>query len=535
VLLTAPLCVSALLLYRWSGSLTLAVSGLNTYSGALIATLTYYNGGAGSLVAIWHLLLPMAAMATVGIAPALCWALFGMAVNGAFWLAAGLGPSPRNVFIPELIPFAATVSNVGLAAIAAAMGMVHERAKTDAVETLASANRWLDDARRHAERAGRAKSHFLANVSHELRTPLTAILGFAELVAERWRARPDSPLLESVHTVRHSARQLLEVINDLLDLAKVEAGSLGIESLEFELGPLLADVLAPLRAGAAAKGLALEATLDTPLPERARGDPTRIRQVLANLASNALKFTERGRIALTAGVVDAAERHLRIAVSDTGCGIAAEHLPDLFTPFHQVDASATRVHGGRGLGLALCRQLAELMGGSMQVTSEPGVGSSFTLELPLREASGTLAALPEPEGADAEPRALRARLLLAEDGPDNRRLIGHVLREAGAEVETAEDGQRALELGLAALEGGQTYDVILMDLEMPVLDGVGATRALRDAGYTAAILALTAHSLSDERERCLAAGFTDLASKPIDASVLLGQIAALCEKPAREG
>jgi signal transduction histidine kinase/DNA-binding response OmpR family regulator len=535
VLLTAPLCIGVLLLYRWSGSLTLAVSGLRVYGCGLVTLLTWYNGGAGSIVAVWHLMLPMAAMATVGIAPALCWALVGLSVNVGFWLAASLGVSLRNAILPEMVPFAATVSNVGLAAIVTAMGLVHERAKTEAVDTLASANRWLEDARRDAERAGRAKSHFLANVSHELRTPLTAILGFAELVAERWRARADSPLLESLRTIRRSGRQLLDVINDLLDLAKIEAGSLGIESIELELGPLLADALAPLRAGASEKGLALEVALDTPLPERALGDPTRIRQVLANLASNALKFTERGRIAVTAGVVGGAERRLRIAVSDTGCGIPAEHLPNLFTPFHQVDASATREHGGRGLGLALCRRLAELMGGAMQVTSEPGVGSTFTLELPLRELPGTrtIAALPEPGRAATGAGALRARVLLAEDGADNRRLIGHVLREAGAEVETADDGQRAVELGVAALERGQAYDVILMDLEMPVLDGVGATRALREAGYTAPIVALTAHSLTDERERCLAAGFTDLASKPINRSVLLGQIAALCEKPHR--
>ena len=535
VLLTAPVSLSVLLLYRWTGSLALAAAGINLYATALITALTYFNGGAGSFVAVWHVLVPMGAMAALGVRAGVLWTLGAIAVNGAFWLASRYGLSPRDVFLPAMLPFAATVSNMGLAAVATGMGLIHERAKSDAVETLASANHWLQDARQHAERAGRAKSHFLANISHELRTPLTAILGFADLLGERWRDRgSESALLGSLHAVRRNSQQLLDVINDLLDLAKIESGGLRIESIAFELAPLLTSVLAPLQQRAEAKGLAFAALLDTPLPASLEGDPTRTRQVLANLCSNALKFTERGGIVVTVGEIErAGQAWLRIGVEDTGCGIAAEHLPHLFTPFHQIDESAARQHGGQGLGLALCRQLAERMGGAMYVESSLGEGSCFVLELPLRgvPGSGTLRALLEAPSAGRPGHVpLRARLLLAEDGSDNQRLIAGVLRRAGATVEIAEDGQCAVDLALSALARGAPYDLILMDMEMPVLDGASAARALRDAGYSAPILALTAHSLADERENCLAAGCSDIAAKPIDWPSLFDQIGALCSK-----
>jgi signal transduction histidine kinase/DNA-binding response OmpR family regulator len=536
VLLMAPVSLSVLLLYRFTGSLSLAAAGINLYAIALIATLSYFNGGAGSPIAVWHVLVAMGAMGALGVRAGVLWTLVTIAVNGAFWVASRIGMSPRDVFLPEMAGFAATVSNMGLAAVTAGMGMIHERAKSDAVATLASANHGLSDARQRAERAGRAKSHFLANVSHELRTPLTAILGFADLLGEHWRDRgDDSALLGSLHAVRRNSQQLLDVINDLLDLAKIESGSLRIESIPFELGPLLASVLAPQHERARAKGLAFAALLDTPLPACIEGDPTRVRQVLVNLLGNALKFTERGGIVVTAGRVEGTSQPwLRISVEDTGCGIAAGHLPHLFTPFHRIDESAARPHGGQGLGLALCRQLAERMGGAIEVASTRGRGSCFALELPLRPVPGcdTLRALPETPRVESssEPR-LRARLLLAEDGSDNQRLIASVLRRAGAAVEIADNGRRAVDLALSALASGAPYDVILMDMEMPVLDGASAARTLRDAGYGGAILALTAHSVAEKRAHCLAAGCDDVAAKPIDWPSLFDQIGALCAKP----
>ena len=536
ILFTGVLLCIVPFLYRWSGSLLVAGSGIYVYATVLVATVTWDNGGAGSALAAWHVLIPMGAMPVVGIPATVFWGSVAVLVNGAFWVLTSSGHAPPNLFRPEMLAFAATMSNMGLAAVATGMGLIHERAKTDAVSTLASANRWLLDARKHAERAGRAKSHFLANISHELRTPLTAILGFADLLIERWRGRGvDMALQESLRTIRRSGHHLLEVINDLLDLAKIESGSLGIESIDFDPAQLIAQVVRPLRRRAEEKGLALATRLDTPLPGRIQGDPTRVTQILLNLVGNAIKFTQEGRVAVVASAIERENGGwLRIDIQDTGCGIAAEHLPSLFTPFHQVDDSATREHGGSGLGLALCRQLADLMGGRMEVTSTLGVGSVFALELPLRavSGSGSVRALPDQRPVQRGPRPpLELRLLLAEDGPDNRRLIARVLREAGADVDIVENGQLAVEQALAALGRGEPHDLILMDMEMPVLDGAGAARALRDAGFENPIVALTAHSPADERKRCLAAGFNEIATKPIDWTLLLELIAQLCAKP----
>jgi signal transduction histidine kinase/DNA-binding response OmpR family regulator len=536
VLLAIPLSALLPIVYRWSGSLLLAASGIYAYATAVITGLTYYNGGTGAAVAAWHVLVPMSAMAVLGMRAATFWVLVSFAVNASFWVSTLLGVSPRNYVGPDVEAFAVTMSNVGLSLLAAVSGLVHERAKVDAVDTLASANRWLQDARQHAERAGRAKSTFLANISHELRTPLTAILGFADLLIAR--ARESEPLrrsAEALLTIRRSGQQLLETINDLLDLAKIESGSLGIESIVFDPAQLLVDTLEPLRPRAQAKSLTLAVELETPIPRHVSGDPTRLAQVLVNLVGNAIKFTEQGevRVAVRAEPRGTGDR-LIFSVSDTGCGIPAEHLPRLFTPFHQIDDSATREHGGSGLGLALCRRLMHLLGGEIEVASTLGQGSRFAIQLPLRAAPGSSqhTQLPEPSHGNARARrSLDVRLLLAEDGPDNQRLIARVLRDAGARVDIVDNGQLAVEHVLGAMARGTAPDVVLMDMEMPVLDGLRATATLRHAGYDGPILALTAHSLADERARCLAAGCDDIATKPIDWPLLLAQIARLADKP----
>jgi len=537
VLAAIPLSALLPIVYRWSGSLMLAASGIYAYATAVIAGLTYYQGGTGAAVAAWHVLLPMSAMAILGVRAATFWVLVSLAVNASFWVMTLMGVALQNYVDPGVQSFAVTMSNVGLSLLAVVSGLVHERAKVDAVDTLASANRWLQEARQHAERAGRAKSTFLANISHELRTPLTAILGFADLLVARAR---DSDALrgsaEALLTIRRSGQQLLETINDLLDLAKIESGSLRIESIVFDPGQLVVDMLEPLRQRAQAKGLDFSAQLDTPLPRNISGDPTRLAQVLVNLCGNAIKFTERGAVRVAVGVEsDAGQDWLRISVTDTGCGISPEHLPRLFTPFHQVDDSATRQHGGSGLGLALCRRLVHLLGGEIGVSSTPGAGSCFALRLPLRAAPGSAerSELPAPgRETSRSRRSLDVRLLLAEDGPDNQRLITRVLRDAGARVDVVDNGQLAVEHVLGALARGSPPDLVLMDMEMPVLDGLQATAALRHSGFDGPILALTAHSLADERARCLAAGCDDIATKPIDWPALLAQIARLTDKPA---
>jgi len=538
VLLTIPFSLGALLVYRWSGSLPFAVGSLLGYALFLVTTVVWYTGGSGAPATCWHVLISMTAMATLGLRAGGFGTPVVLAVNTWFSVASSLGVGPADMSLPAMREFAATVSNTGLVAVATGMGMIHERAKSDAVETLAAANRWLEDARQKAERANRAKSHFLANVSHELRVPLTAILGFAELLADRWRDRSsESSLRESLATIRRSGSHLQAVITDLLDLTRIESGTLAVEATPFDPAEQIARALEPVRALAAEKGLEFEAVLATPLPGRIEGDAVRLGQVLEKLCGNAIKFTEAGRIRVTATALwRSAGAWLRIAVEDTGCGIAAEHLPSLFTPFHQVDDSIERRHGGSGLGLALCRRLVELMGGTIQVASTLGAGSQFAFEVPLRSTPGcgSVERLPDLRSAldPAHPR-LRARILLAAGRVDDRRLIGRILRDVGGDVDIAQSGRRAIDAARVALGLGEPHDLILLDLEIPDVDGPAAARALRDAGVTAPILALTSHGHAEQRERCLAAGYSDLVRKPIDWRSFLDQVSALSGKSDR--
>jgi CheY-like chemotaxis protein len=323
-------------------------------------------------------------------------------------------------------------------------------------------------------------------------------------------------VLESLHRIQSGGRRLLALIDDLLDLAKIEAGSLHIEALELDPARLIAAAVEPLRASAQAKGV--EFQLGGDLPATIVGDRLRIGQIVTNLCDNAIKFTSQGRVWVTGSVrADGDQAWLQISVADTGCGIAPEHLPTLFTAFQQLDSSLQRERGGSGLGLALCRGLAQRMGGSIQVTSHPGVGSCFVLELPLRTSAAP--------GTDptAEPRG--RRLLLVEGRGDDPCPIAHGLRAAGASVDVVENGPLAVERALAG-----DYDAVLIDVEQPLLADLAATRALRDLGCRAPVLALTAHHSAEEREHCLAEGCDEVATKPVDWPSLFAQIAALCDR-----
>ena len=422
----------------------------------------------------------------------------------------------------------------------------------------------LREAKSEAEASNRAKSEFLANMSHELRTPLTAILGFADLIAETAgpvrSAAADRPageatrggILSHVRTIRRNGEHLLRLINDVLDLAKVEAGKLAVDRVPFPVRHLTEELADLMRPKAEAQGLTLSVKLAPTLADRAAlGDPTRLRQVLLNLLGNAVKFTDAGGVELTVRPADgpAAGRRgptpwLEFAVTDTGCGIAADQLERLFAPFEQADASTTRKYGGTGLGLSISRRLAERMGGSLTAESEPGAGATFRLRVPAPPApvapfsgpliaeapAGPLAreprrvAPPEPPPAPPPKPLVGRRVLLAEDIEDSRRLITFLLRKAGAEVEAVGDGRAAVDRvwpprgavdGRAAgpSEGG--FDVILMDMQMPVLDGYDAARELRDRGYDGPIVALTAHAMDGDAAACLAAGCDAYAAKPI--------------------
>jgi PAS domain S-box-containing protein len=378
--------------------------------------------------------------------------------------------------------------------------------------------RRLAQARDAAEAASRAKSAFLANTSHELRTPLNAIVNASELALEA----PAPQARRYVQQVAESARSLSGIISDILDLSKIEAGKLLVESRPFDLGELMRAVERSHALQARAAGLDLGVELAPELQGTlVRGDATRVRQILGNFVGNALKFTPSGEVRLQGSRTPAGR--VRLVVSDTGPGIAPQAVQRLFQRFSQADESITRRHGGTGLGLAICRELAHLMQGEVGVDSEPGRGSRFWVELPLPEV-GRADPLPPPAGAADPPAATLqgARVLVVEDNPVNMMIAVAMLQRWGAAVEQATDGLQALQAVQRAADAGSPFDAVLMDVQMPVMSGHEAARALRDveAGAHVPIIALTAAALVTEREQALAAGMDDFLTKPIDAERL---------------
>ena len=386
-----------------------------------------------------------------------------------------------------------------------------------------------------AELATRAKSQFLAHMSHEIRTPMTAILGYAELLTER--QVDHTTQAHHVAVIKRSGEQLLELINDILDLSKIEAGKLQIEPIRCSPGELVAEVVSFLQIRAAEKQVSLQTELAGPLPATVLTDPLRLRQVLINLLGNAIKFTDHGEIRLTVRLTsDGGPPRLRCDVTDTGIGMNAAQVGQLFQPFTQVDGSAVRKFVGTGLGLCISRHLAEALGGDIQVSSQPSQGSTFTLTIdpgPLDGIpmlpEGVSAVLPPPPCAvptAAGPSTLHGRILLAEDSEDNQRLLALLLRRAGADVTAVENGQQAVAAAWTAHQAGQPFDVILMNMSMPVQNGFEATRQLRQRGYTAPIVALTAYAMAEDCQKCLAAGCNGYVIKPIDRQRLLATVAS---------
>jgi signal transduction histidine kinase/ActR/RegA family two-component response regulator len=387
----------------------------------------------------------------------------------------------------------------------------------------------LQAEKERADAANLAKSEFLANMSHEIRTPMTAILGYADLLRERLTDPKDH---ETIDTIRRNGDYLLTIINDILDLSKIESGRLDVECIPCSPRQLAGDVVATVRERAEQKHLSLSLEFDGPIPQQVDSDPFRLRQVLINLVGNAIKFTSAGGVRLVVRFVRPTE--LQFDVIDTGIGMMADQVERIFQPFTQADASMTRRYGGTGLGLAISRRLVDRLGGHLWVESELGKGSIFRLAIRVANPRGLTAiecpaAIIQPASqspaSQADETKLSCRVLLADDGPDNRRLLEYFLRHAGAEVAIADNGQAAMELALAAERDGRPFAVILMDMQMPVLDGYGATEMLRSLGYTRPIIALTAHAMISDREKCLKAGCTDYAAKPFDRAGLLTQIA----------
>lgn len=401
--------------------------------------------------------------------------------------------------------------------------------------------------RREAEAANQSKSAFLANMSHEIRTPMTAILGYTELLELEAKTHQMPELfLDSLDTIKRNGGHLMELINDILDLSKIEAGKLDIESITCSPQKIVEEVMELVQVRAEAKGLKLEASYKFPLPVKINSDPTRIRQILINLIGNAIKFTEVGTIRLETELLESAgeEPRIQFSVIDQGIGMTESQLSNLFRPFTQADSSTTRKYGGTGLGLTICKRLAEMLGGDIFVTSEHNKGSKFSAAIRTGSLEGVeliqeLQQLNEQKKQEQEetqcafPRfnesTLQGRkILLAEDGPDNQKLIAFILKKAGAEVTVAENGEIARQKAVEAMETGIHYDVILMDMQMPILDGYEATRKIREHGYPGPIISLTANAMEGDREKCIDAGCNDHLTKPIERNNLIGTVATIC-------
>ena len=393
----------------------------------------------------------------------------------------------------------------------------------------------LRRATRAADQASRAKSEFLANMSHEIRTPITAIMGFADVLLVQ---NQNLEYLESVQTIKRNAQYLVEIINDILDVSKIEANKLDIEIKPCSPQQIVNDVHSLVLVRAQEKGIALSVNYDGPIPTLIESDETRVRQILINLVGNAIKFTDEGSVDLRVRLLqDADQPLLQFEVEDTGIGIAEEQLPRLFQPFSQADGSVARRFGGSGLGLVISKRLAEMLGGEISVSSELGVGSTFQATV----ATGALTNVPlveakvlDKEGeADSSkeqaPIKLDCRVLVADDHRDIRQLIRRIVEDAGGEVTTANDGRTAISLIQREERAGAGFDVVLMDMQMPLLDGYHVVSRLRADGYCRPIIALTASAMKGDREKCLQAGCDDYMAKPVNGRHLLELIDHYCK------
>ena len=470
---------------------------------------------ASTVTKIWH-----RAAAAVAMAVAIC-GMHYTAMAGTVLIAEPVASHDGDLVSKTLLAALVTVGVAALILIGLVMAFLDRRMANralDEAKRLREMNAQLDRARADAEAASLAKTRFLATMSHEIRTPMNGVLGMLEVAM---RANLDTIVRDQIGTARDSAASLLQILNDILDLSKIEAGQMPIEHISFSPRQEIDKVISVFESQATQKGLRLERVIGPEIPQWIVGDPTRFRQVFINLVGNAFKFTQAGGVRVFASYwTDAGSGRLRIEVKDTGIGIDEEARVRLFTRFSQADASTTRRFGGTGLGLAISRELVLAMGGQIGVDSMPKRGSTFWFELPACEGEA-------PAGQETRKQASGAarplRILVAEDNLVNQKVLSALLAPTGHELDFVSDGARAV----AAVEV-DAFDLVLMDVHMPVMDGLTATRKIRSLSGPAAalpIIALTANAMVGDREVYLAAGMNDYVSKPIRIDDLLAAIA----------
>jgi signal transduction histidine kinase len=378
----------------------------------------------------------------------------------------------------------------------------------------------LKKSKDEAEKANTLKTQFLANMSHEIRTPIGAILGFTDLLKNPFNSIEENYTYMGI--VERNSTQLLRLIDDILDLSKVEAGKMTVENIRFSMAELLTDFISVMAFKASEKGISFRFNLDTQIPDFVSSDPVRIRQILTNVVGNALKFTDKGYVAMN---LSYSNSKLIFIVKDTGVGVSEVQATRLFQPFSQADTSTTRKYGGTGLGLVLSKRLAENLGGTLElIESKADLGSTFKVEIFAPRQPDTklisaeaLAYSVTTLASHQNSRALQGlKVLVVEDSHDNQMLISTYLKKEGAHVSLASNGQQGIDAAMT-----EDFDILLMDIQMPVLDGYGATKNLRSLNYKKPIIALTAHAMKEERIRCLESGFTEFLTKPVQRDVLI--------------